>query len=571
MKPYRPLLMGQVVVSIIWAVEFSLSPFLIKEIIDTITQGLNHSSTSKIGQLCLCYICLSSFMVLVFRFYDWVLMRLNSDFKRHIGITIIQKMLIHSHGFYQNKLVGSITNKINETIDHTVNILRLLVDHLLSHLLALAVAVITLWSCVGAKFSVGLITWIVIFFYASSRLLVKGKVLAYEAAEKKSHLVGKISDLFKNYASVHAFNAGKKELSHIGEEYNQSVAALQKRDWHFIKIYFIQKSSFVIFQGLCLWWLFKGLGQGTVTAGDFALILIINNSIVKCLWNISRDLREFTESAGAVLMGLEMIDQPILVKYKNNDVENQNTEGRIDFENVTFGFHNNKPLFKEMNVSFKPKEKIGIVGYSGSGKTTFIKLLLRTNDVQEGRILIDKCDIRKMSKPTLTQAISIVSQNFSLFNRTIKDNIQFGNENLSYEDIQNVIRIVDLEDFIDTLPYKYDTFVGEDGVTLSGGQKQRILLARAILKKAPIFILDEATSQLDTITDNKIFTNIQNLMNDSTTIIVTHRLTTLMQMDRILVFNKGNIVQDGRHEDLIQINGLYLKLWSSSQNDILLI
>lgn len=508
-------------------------------------------------------------MVFVFRFYDWVLMKINSDFKCHIGLTTIQEILGHSHFFYQNQLVGSITNKVNETIEHTVNILRLLVDHFLSHLLALAIAIFTLWSCVGLKFSIALIMWILLFFYASGQLLVKGKLLAYESAEMKSHMVGRVSDLFKNFTSVHAFDAGEKELKNLKKQYNEVIASLQKRDWYFIKVYFFQKSSFVIFQSLCLWWLLQGISSGSVKPGDFALILIMNTSIVKCLCNISRDLREFTESAGTVSMGLSMINQPALIKYKDNLLQVPNREVSINFEEVEFSYQINRPLFRGLNVSIKPKERIGIVGYSGSGKTTFIKLILRTYDVQEGRILINDFDIRDMNKSALANTVSVVTQNSSLFNRTIIDNIKFGNESLSCEDIQAAIKIVELDGFINSLPNKYETFVGEDGVSLSGGQKQRILIARAILKKAPIFILDEATSQLDTVTDNKVFNSMQHFLHDSTIIIVTHRLSTLMQMDRILVFDKGTIVQDGKHDHLIQVKGLYHDLWSSSHNNML--
>ena len=191
------------------------------------------------------------------------------------------------------------------------------------------------------------------------------------------------------------------------------------------------------------------------------------------------------------------------------------------------------------------------------------------HDITGGKIMIDNHDIRSITKSSLRQAIVVITQNPYLFNRSIIENIKFGNEAATDEEAINAAKIVYIDEFINTLQQKYETVVGEHGLSLSGGQRQRIVMARAILKKAPILLLDEAMNQLDSITDKQIQNSLQSIISNTTTIIIAHRLSTLMQMDRILVFDKGKIVQDGKHDELIKLNGLYKELWANCSNGFL--
>lgn len=561
-RQFSPYIIGQVIVSIIWAIDLSLGPYLINQMVNKVSLGMsNPEKVTGIWHLAFYYLALSVVMVIVFRFYDWIFLKLNSDLKHHLNTLIINRMLAHSTQFYQNQLMGSITNKLNDVIEHSVNIIRLVVDHFLSHLLAVLIAVFTLWFCLGAQFAIGLIIWVVLFLFVSRQLLIKANKLTHESAEIKSQVMGRISDILNNILSIHIFNKEEVEINKLTTHFDHSSEAMQKRDWCFIKIYFFQKSSFVIFQGVCLWWLITGFSSGRIQAGDFALILIINASIVKCLWSLSRDLREFAESVGTVNAGLSMLYQPLTLDDKKKVNNVTLFKGEIIFENVSFAYENKPILFENISITIKEKERIGIVGYSGSGKSTFMRLILGMHEINKGRILIDGHDISQISKSSLLQAISMIPQNPYLFNRSILENIQFGNEHSTFEDILQVSKMVCMDEFINSLPNKYDTSVGEKGTLLSGGQRQRILIARAILKKTPIFLLDEATNELDMITDNKIQESLRHSMFNTTTLVIAHRLTTLLAMDRILVFNKGRIVQDGKHEVLLQTEGLYKELW----------
>jgi ATP-binding cassette subfamily B protein len=496
-------------------------------------------------------------------------MKINSTIKPHINLIILQRTLSHANSFYQHQLLGSITNRITDVTEHAVNILRLTIDHFLSHMLALSIAIFTIWINVGVKYAFAFIIWSALFLWVSSKLLVKAKLLSRNAAETRSHIIGKITDLFRNILSLHLANKADRELHYIGNHFQQYATAMERRDWCFIRIYFFQKSSFFIFQSLCVWWLTEGIIAHTIQPGDFALILMINISIVKCLWNLARDLKEYTESLGTVQAGLHVLYQPITLHYKEHAHPSLPTALAIHFEQVGFHYEHRPYLFKDFSLTIQPAEKVGIVGYSGSGKSTFIKLLLRMYDVNEGKIRIGEYDQRDFSKASLSCLFSVIPQDLNLFNRSIMENIKFGNDHASDDAAIEAAKMVEMDHYIRSLPDQYQTIVGENGACLSGGQRQRILIARAILKKAPIFICDEASNQLDLITDNKIQANLMQYFTQSTMLMITHRLHTLTQMDRILVFDQGRIVQDGTHQQLVAEDGLYATLWTNSINGYL--
>jgi ATP-binding cassette subfamily B protein len=239
------------------------------------------------------------------------------------------------------------------------------------------------------------------------------------------------------------------------------------------------------------------------------------------------------------------------------------SQGHIEFSKVKFQYHGAYSLFQNKSVTIDAGQKVGLVGYSGSGKSTFVNLILRFYDVVEGQILIDGQDISKVTQESLRRAIAMIPQDPSLFHRSLMDNIRYGRLTASDEEVIAASQKAHADDFINVLPEAYEVLVGERGVKLSGGQRQRIAIARAVLKNAPILILDEATSQLDSVTESRIQDSLWELMQDKTTLVIAHRLSTLLHMDRILVFDKGHIVEDGTHNELLNIRGLYKTLWDA--------
>ena len=237
--------------------------------------------------------------------------------------------------------------------------------------------------------------------------------------------------------------------------------------------------------------------------------------------------------------------------------------GEIVFENASFQYREATPLFDQLNVRIQAGEKVGLVGYSGSGKTTFAHLILRLFDLESGRILIDGQDIGRVSQNSLRQSVSFIPQDPTLFHRSILENIRYAKPDATEAEVVLAAKAAHADEFIMALPEGYEALVGERGVKLSGGQRQRIAIARAMLKNAPILILDEATSALDSITEHLIQESLDQLMEAKTTIVIAHRLSTLLHMDRIIVFHHGQIVESGSHRALLEKNGRYAQLWKS--------
>jgi len=296
-------------------------------------------------------------------------------------------------------------------------------------------------------------------------------------------------------------------------------------------------------------------------------VLSINTAIATFLWTVIRDFSEFSKLFGRITQALRIITSPHKIQ-DNPTAENLRVKtGEIEFRNVTFSYNEGTPLFINESFIIEAGKKTGLVGHSGSGKTTFVKLLLRLYDIESGAILIDGQNIKNVTQVSLQQNITIIPQDISLFHRTLIDNIRYSNPYASKELVEKAAMLAKAHCFISRLPNGYDSFVGEQGIKLSGGQRQRIAMARAILKNSPIFILDEATSHLDSETERDIYEFLWPFMNGKTTIVIAHRLSTLSHMDRILVFDKGKIVQDGTHSELIKQDGMYRILWKSQMKE----
>jgi len=280
----------------------------------------------------------------------------------------------------------------------------------------------------------------------------------------------------------------------------------------------------------------------------------------------------YQQMAAAGERVFQIIEAEPEVKDKPNAIELKNVKGHIKFENVWFGYDKNKPVLKNFNLEIKPGETVALLGPTGSGKSTVIHLLMRFYDVTSGRILIDGYDIRDVKLRSLRKHIGIVSQEIFLFNRTVKENISFGKPNASMDEIVRVAKIAQAHDFIMKLPKGYDTVIGERGVNLSGGQRQRIAIARALLLDPPILILDDSTSSVDVDTEYEIQKALSALLKDRTAIIITQRLSTIRNADRIVVMDNGEIVEEGDHETLMAKRGIYYRLYQTlykTQKDVL--
>ncbi|MDR2831454.1 MAG: ATP-binding cassette domain-containing protein [Rickettsiales bacterium] len=382
-------------------------------------------------------------------------------------------------------------------------------------------------------------------------------------SEYGSIITGKMVDVFSNILSVRLFARNNTERLSLSTTCKEATLLEQKIGWVYFLIFCVYGFSYVIVQGFNLYFLIEGRQQGTITVGDFALVMAINTTIVGFLWILTRSLARFVRFWGKITAGLQAILVIPEIQDKPNVSNLVISKGKINFDKVHFQYKGTESIFQNKSVTIKPGQKVGLVGYSGSGKSTFVNLILRLYDVQSGKISIDGQDIRNVTQDSLHKNIGMIPQDPSLFHRTLMENIRYGKTNASDDEVIEAAKKAHAHEFILKLPQEYDSLVGERGVKLSGGQRQRIAIARAILKNAPILILDEATSQLDSITESNIQESLWELMQGKTTIVIAHRLSTLLHMDRILVFDQGKIVEDGTHQELLDKNGMYKTLWDA--------
>lgn len=560
-KPLKFFIIGQFFVAIIWAIELSLRPYLIKLILNKVSIIESIQDSQSLLTSISLYVLLAFFTIFTFRFYDWLNLNLQPNLRKNLNVAIMKYAIDHSHNFYQKHFSGSLSSKINDISSEIPILLNTFIDRFFSHTLGLIFAIYTLWI-IDFKLASCLILWVTFFLLTSFGFSSKGKKLSNVAAEMRSSVIGQIVDIFSNIMSVRLFNMKRHELDLFKKNNCLLIEKEQKRDWFFLKMTAVQELSFILFQIVCFIFLVLGLKNKTTTPGDFALILVLNLSLVSCLQDLARDIMIFSKSLGNVTQGFQTIFNPDEPQSIDGDFPLILPKGEIIFDHVCFGYQKSRILFKDVSLKINPGEKIGLVGYSGGGKSTFVSLILRLFDVVQGRILLDKIDIRHITLNSLRHAIAMIPQDPSLFHRSIMDNIRYGDMTASDEKVIAAAKKADAHDFISQLPNGYQELVGEKGIKFSGGERQRIILARAILKDAPILILDEATSQLDSVTESKI-QKILEILRSKTIIVVAHRLSTLIHMDRIFVFDKGNIVQEGRHEELLENDGLYKKLWTT--------
>lgn len=560
LKPFRNHIIAQTALCVVWAVDMSLRPYILKNLINEIS---NFSSNfEKVALFALLYIALTFCIIVTFRIYDYILIYFNSPLKRNVVEALTDKMLNHSQELFSNNFSGAMANKIKDAASNIPDMVELVLYKFCSFALSIFIAIFAV-SSVGVRFSLYLATWVALFIFVSIMMSKKARELCDEAAESKSKVMGLLVDLFSNSSSIRLFSRKMFEKKHLKHSLDFWGNADKARNMQFFKMFLFQGFSFFLYQSICIYFLIKGVSDNSVTAGDFVMVFTINIAVIDVLWNLSTDISHFVDYYGNITQGLNIALKPIDIEDYKDAKPLIIKNASIVFDRVKFHYKGAHALFENKSITIKAGQKIGLVGYSGSGKSTFVNLILRLYDLTDGRILIDNQDIKLCSQDSLRQAIATIPQDPSLFHRTLMENIRYGRIEATDAEVINAAKKAHAHEFISQLSQGYDSPVGEKGVKLSGGQRQRIAIARAILKNAPILILDEATSQLDSVTEKDIQNSLEGLMQSKTTIVIAHRLSTLLNMDRILVFDQGKIIEDGSHAELLAIGGMYKTLWDA--------
>ena len=562
-RPFKWHIFGCLCTSIIWAIDMSLRPYLTKCLIDTIGKGAGFGASSETISFYAALYLAAAFMVFIlYSFEEKLWLSFVNNLKRSIGNRLTKTVLKKSYSFYQNHFSGSLASNINNCIGSVPRLIKIFNESFLRYSLGIFISVYTLWQ-VNFRFALGLGLWIALYLGSSFIAAPYVRKFSADATQESSQGIGYIIDILSNILNVKGFSQEEKETLKVNENFTRWFHLIWKRDRILVNLYILQSGSFIVLQALCFKWLLSGISQNVLTAGDFVLVFTISLSICTCLSSFTRTIADFSENLGIVDAALKILYTPREIRDKVPAQTLQVTKGRIEFDNVQFHYKGAETLFQNKSVTIEAGEKVGLVGYSGSGKTTFVNLILRLFDVSSGRIQIDGQDIRDVTQASLRNAIGMIPQEPVLFHRTLAQNICYGKQDATEAQIQAAAVKAFADPFIEKLPNRYRSLVGERGIKLSGGQRQRIAMARVILKNAPILILDEATSQLDSVTENEIQKSLWALMEGKTTLIIAHRLSTLLHMDRLLVFDRGKIVEEGTHQELMEKNGHYKKLWEA--------
>jgi ATP-binding cassette subfamily B protein len=494
--------------------------------------------------------------------------RLGPRQRQNVTRHIYHYLQLHSHRYMTNNFAGALAHRISETSLGVSQIMWSILTEFWPLAIVLSVAVgLLLHAYVWLGVLVG--AWAVVFIALSYWLATRCQPHALKAAAARSETTGKVVDAVSNADSVRLFARLGFERDHLELYLRREMAAIRRSNDYAERVRWFQFGAAALLKigtllyALLLW------EQQKIGVADFVMAVSLSLMIINEGRNLSRRFLEFFEYVGNVANGVQAIIQPHELVDTPQAQAHQVGGGAIEFRDVHFTHGEGKELFHGLSVSIPAGQHVGLVGTSGSGKSTFVSLILRTIDPQRGSIHVDGVDLRDFTQEALHEQLSLIPQEPSLFHRTLRENIRYGRLQASDAEVEAAARKAHAHDFIIQAPQGYEAMVGERGIKLSGGQRQRIAIARVILKAAPVLILDEATSSLDSITEQAIQETLQDVMRKKTVIVVAHRLSTIAHLDRILVFEHGRIVEEGSHVELLQKKGMYARLWQAQAGGFL--
>jgi len=480
--------------------------------------------------------------------------------RQHVTRSLYAYLQYHSHRYLSSNFAGALAHRITETSLGVSQTLAMLINDFMPILIIFCVSTVLL-AHVHLQMALFVGIWATLFISISFWLAIRCRVFARNAAAARSETTGQIVDSVTNLSSVRLFARLGFERRYLDQQLVRELKEVRKSNWYSERVRWFQFIAAGILKIGTLYYSLSLWSSGKITIGDFVMATSLSLLIITEARNLSRRFLELFEHIGNVTNGVNTIIQPHEVVDHDGAIAQPFTRGRIEFRNVNFHYSCEKEIFQDLCVTIQSGERVGLVGFSGSGKSTFVNLILRLFDPQSGQILIDGVDIQDMTQEALHSQISLIPQDPSLFHRTLMENIRYGRLDATDEEVIEATHKAYAHDFIIQMQEGYHSLVGERGVKLSGGQRQRIAIARVILKNAPILILDEATSSLDSITEKAIQDTLDIAMHEKTVIVVAHRLSTISHLDRILVFDQGRIIEDGSHTKLMARCGAYYRLW----------
>ncbi len=469
-------------------------------------------------------------------------------------------LLGHSYKFFTNSFSGSLVRKVRRLSQSYATISENFKWTFLQTATVITTVLVILWSR-SAMLSLILGAWVLLYTIASYGFSIWKLKYDERRSKEDSASTAVAADAISNSVNIMTF---------VGRTFEKGLFATAIEKWRKAQTtaWFLadgnEAAQWIMMTTLEFVSMLTALHYwsiGVLTIGDIVLVQSYLITIFIRVWDLGRTIRKTYEAVADAKEMVEIMETPHEIRDARAAKDLVVRQGKIVFNKVDFNYRKKRQVLDRMSLSINAREKVALVGPSGAGKSTVVKLLMRFHDIQRGAISIDGQNIAKVTQDSLREQISLVPQEAVLFHRSLMDNIRYGRRDATDTEVIEAAKQAHCHEFIAQLPEGYATFVGERGVKLSGGERQRVAIARAILKNAPILILDEATSSLDSESEMLIQDALTKLMKDKTTIVIAHRLSTILKMDRIVVMDQGKVVDSGTHAALSKKVGIYKKLW----------
>lgn len=540
-------------------------PFVLKNIVDDLDSG--QQVIASLLALVIAYGALRLGSVLFGELRDTLFGRVTERAMRRIGLKVFNHLHKLDLDYHLNRQTGGVARDMERGITGISFVMRFMVFNIVPILIELLFVIGILLTSYGISFALIIASAVVGYVSYSVKATQWRTRFIREANTADSNSNTRAIDSLINYETVKYFGNEQYEAHAYDKQLAVWEKARRKNRLSLLALNGGQALIIAIAMTLMMGLAAYKVSQGIMTLGDFVLINAFTMQIFMPLNFLGFVYREIRASLANIEKMFGLLDK----KPKVIDVENAQklkvTNGDVCFEQAYFSYHDDRPIIKGIDFSIKRGQKVAVVGASGSGKSTLVKLLYRFYDLNGGRVTIDGQDISQVTQHSLRQAIGIVPQDTVLFNTTLIENIRYGRPNATDDDVQHAIKLAHLSAFIASLPDKEQTTVGERGLKLSGGEKQRVAIARTILKQPHVLVFDEATSSLDSYSEQQIIKAINDVTANNTSLVIAHRLSTIVDADNIIVMGNGKIAEQGTHEALLELNAEYASLWRLQQSN----